>query len=497
MLGVVRSVAAVQGLLQHCGLLPAQEPRRGQVRPAPPRRRGLRACLPASVPACLPASVPACLPSCLQLAHPPARPPSLACPRRLFYLLLFCAAAVLGITLRYTGQAALQGWASVVATACAAAGSAAGSDSAGSVTACFGLQAAYRVSASLCGFFTVMLLLVAVAPVAHHGAWLLKLCFYLVLLGVSVVIPNGFFVGYAQASRFGSVVFLVIQCIIIVDFAYVLHEGLLARIEAREAEMERAGIEPGLLSNGWKVLYLAAAVILAGGSVACLGVMYPVFGTPACQLGQFFLSETLVVGAVLLIVSVLDCGGRGTPVGLLPPAVLWAYNTYLAYGALTNNPDTTCNVFVAAGSSAPASIYIGLAIVIISVSWAAYSSAGGLVRAVSGAAAHERALAGGAGVAASRSETTPVAVANRLPATPSTGAGAPKSAAAYADADDEAADGGAQQWGSGRSAAGKQPVPAAGAAAAASDADEPDALAWVFHLVMAFAGLYLAMLCTK
>ena len=36
-----------------------------------------------------------------------------------------------------------------------------------------------------------------------------------------------------------------------------------------------------------------------------------------------------------------------------------------------------------------------------------------------------------------------------------------------------------------------------GAIATTFSADEPDRLAWVFHLVMAFAGLYLAMLCTN
>lgn len=224
---------------------------------------------------------------------------------KLFYLLLFCAAAVLGIALRYTGQAALSGWASLVAEACNAAGGAAVAGGGSSVAACFGLQAAYRVSASLCGFFVVMLLLTAALPVAHHGAWLLKLALFLLLLGCSVLVPNSFFDVYAQLSRYGSIVFLVIQVVIIIDFAYVLHEALLRRIDARQRALDaNAGsFEPGALSNGWKVLYVAAAAALAIAAIACTGAMFPTFGKDGCPLPQFFLSETLVVGVILVVAS--------------------------------------------------------------------------------------------------------------------------------------------------------------------------------------------------
>lgn len=408
---------------------------------------------------------------------------------KLFYLLLFCAAAILAIALRYTGESALSGWATLVATACNAA-----TGGSGGVTACFGLQAVYRVSGSLCGFFTIMVLLTLALPVAHHGAWIIKLAAYLLLLGCSVLIPNSFFEGYAQAARFGSILFLVVQCIIIIDFAYVLHEGLLSRMEAREASMTRAGYEPGCLSNGWKVLYLTLAGSLVVGSLVALGFMFPAFATPSCQLGQFFLSETLVVGFVLLLASVLDWGG-GTAVGLMPPAVLWAYTTYLAYGALTNNPDAACNPLIATNLSAPASVYVGLAFVILSVSWAAYSSAGGLVLAVSGVAAHERAVASASAARGGAGESRPVAAAVAAATRPTSPAavGVAKDAASYDD--EEGGAGGATVWGSGRSAGGGR---GGGATAGKDDdKDEPDRLAWVFHVVMAFAGLYLAMLCTN
>ena len=105
-----------------------------------------------------------------------------------------------------------------------------------------------------------------------------------------------FWAGYSQFSRYGSIIFLLLQVrkepcefllhfraqlcdhfglfhvhvlalttqvLIIVDFAYTLHEALLARMEARDAALDAGGWEPGLCSNGWKDLY----VLLAFGSV--------------------------------------------------------------------------------------------------------------------------------------------------------------------------------------------------------------------------------------
>jgi hypothetical protein len=73
--------------------------------------------------------------------------------------------------------------------------------------------------------------------------------------------------------------------------------------------------------------------------------MYHFFG--GCALSQFFLSETLIIGVILTMASLLNSVGRG----LLPPVALFAYNTYLLYGALTNNPDVACNALAATANA--------------------------------------------------------------------------------------------------------------------------------------------------
>lgn len=112
------------------------------------------------------------------------------CPRnaktsKLAYLLIFLCSAVLGVVLRYHGEAALSGWVSIMQNVC-------------SNGACWGMQADYRISASVLAFFLFMMILTAMVPIAHNGAWLLKVMLYVLFLGISLLIPNSFFDTYAR-----------------------------------------------------------------------------------------------------------------------------------------------------------------------------------------------------------------------------------------------------------------------------------------------------------
>ena len=113
------------------------------------------------------------------------------------YVGIFLLSAVLGIVLRYEGQAALSGWATVLGVCTDAQ--------------CWGQQADYRISGAVFTFFLSLALLTAVYRPAHLGAWFVKLLYFLLLLGVTLAIPNTFWVGYSQLSRYGSVLFIIAQ----------------------------------------------------------------------------------------------------------------------------------------------------------------------------------------------------------------------------------------------------------------------------------------------
>lgn len=469
---------------------------------------------------------------------------------KLFYLLLFTFSACFAIVLRYYGSEILGGWVATIKT-CAVDGAGA--------SACFGLQASciamapsahrllltrrptcavddanplvlqavYRLSASLCGFFFLLAGLTFCVPILHHGAWLLKLLFFIVLCGISLAIPNTFFVGYAETSRYLSIGFLVLQCLLMVDLAYSIHDWLLDRIAAKEKKFVEDNFEPGVCSNLWKLLYVVLSLALLAGSVVGIGFMYKYFGQ--CPLSQFFLSETLIVGLVLLVFSVWGAESKG----MLPPCMLWAYATYLCFGSLSNNPDANCNLLASSARESQASIITGLAFAILSITYAAYSTAGGVLKAVTGAtpapapAPGTAALpsspaagtgAGGAAAAATVPATAAADVEAGVPAATAPAAaagssGAPKAdaaatgaAAAYA----EEAPAAASSSGSSGSSSGAG-VPAwdkregaassggcCGGSGASGEADAaPPRHIWLFHVVLSLAGLYLAMLATS
>lgn len=82
----------------------------------------------------------------------------------------------------------------------------------------------------------------------------------------------------------GSILFLFLQAFILVDFAYTLHEWLIARMDAADERMHGMDWEPGLLSNGWKVAYVVLSFGLLVATIAGIGGMFGVFS--ACPLNQ-------------------------------------------------------------------------------------------------------------------------------------------------------------------------------------------------------------------
>lgn len=384
---------------------------------------------------------------------------------KLVYLAIFFISAVLGIFLRYWGQDALGG-VPVIGSVC-------------TDYQCFGQQAAYRISGALFAFFLVLTVLTALFAASHLGAWLIKVLVYCGFLAVTLAIPNYFWVGYSQLARYGSVLFLLLQVFIIIDFAYSAHEWLIARMEAEDARLDAAGWEPGLLSNRWKVLYLSAAILLVSFTIAGLGVMFRYFAV--CPLHQFFLAETLILGIMFILISLMNCIGKG----LLPPCLLFAYNTYLCYGAITNNPDLSCNWAARVENENQASIITGLAIAAFSITWAAYSSA--------------RATAGVQLVTSPSTSPAPAPRETELREV-RVGGGAASSSSSSAAAPEGTPASYAKEGGSGASGSASRALDSSSRTPAVEDDDDgsaANARPWLFHLVMALGGLYLAMLLTN
>lgn len=197
---------------------------------------------------------------------------------KMTYVAVFFASACLAIFFRYWGQQTLG---EVVALASAAAPGFCAAEQ------CWGLQAAYRISFAVAVFFAFLGLLAAAVPVTHLGGWLVKLLLWAALVGVSFLPASDAMLQYAAVARGFSVLFLLVQVLIIIDLAYNAHEWLVARVDRANADFEARGFEPGLLSNCWGVLYVSLSLALILGAVASLCAMYVVFGRGTCQLQNF------------------------------------------------------------------------------------------------------------------------------------------------------------------------------------------------------------------
>jgi len=319
---------------------------------------------------------------------------------------------------------------------------------------CFGLQAVFRISFALMFYFGINMVCSFFVEGFHLGAWGLKGVIWALLILISFFIPYDFFQVYVQVARGFSLLFLVIQIIVLIDLAYKAHEVLAERFERKHAELEREYAQVGACQNQWKILYLIVVLGLITASCAVLFWLFTFVRTNHFECGRdkFFLSVTFILGVVIVLMSATRYfGSRGT----VAPAVMFAYCSWMVWSAMCSEPAEGCAPIDYDGSAKWAtatSIILALA----SLAWFAYSASSsvpGMEKAPEPAAA---------GTATSHSATSPLL-----------------DEAAH-KADSEKAD-------------------ASGAAAPASAAAAPVAHEryWVFHLVMAMGSMYMAMILSN
>lgn len=226
---------------------------------------------------------------------------------------------------------------------------------------CYGIGAVLRVSWALFLFFFIHLLFNVFGGNKYGYKidtvnWLWKILLYLSMLVVAYLIPDSFYRVYEWIARIVGGIFLVIQMILIIDFAYECNEYL--------------------LNKQWLKTILAVSTLIFATSIACCALLFIYFthqGTSGCTIENFFIGFTLAltVSVTLLSISPLagteeDGGG-----GLLPAAVITANSWWLCYSALESNP-SPC---VAVPDSSTPLIVISIIIGCVSITYAGYNVA--------------------------------------------------------------------------------------------------------------------------
>eukprot|EP00842_Homolaphlyctis_polyrhiza_P004213 jgi/Hompol1/4793/HPOL_003885-RA len=225
---------------------------------------------------------------------------------------------------------------------------------------CHGVLAVYRICLATSLFHIIMS--AAMYNVessrdwrAHiqNGYWAWKMLAWIGLVVLSFFIPNQIVMGWGTYIDMpGAALFIFVQVILLIDFAYTFSETLLSWWEANEDKR-----------------YLVLLLILTFGSyiasIAFTVIMYLWFGAQGCSLNQFYISFNLVLCVIASVLSASPQIQEANPKsGLAQASMVTIYSTYLIASALSSEPagengDLHCNPLAEVNKTQTTAIVMG------------------------------------------------------------------------------------------------------------------------------------------
>lgn len=215
---------------------------------------------------------------------------------------------------------------------------------------CAGNQGIFRFSFALAMFFltTFSLMLSPTTSSCHHSLWIFKMIYFLALIIIAFILPNEFYAVYANISRGFSAIFLLLQVILLVDFAYRWNESWVEKDQKK-----------------YYIAILAFCAFFFALSISGWILFFRWFGSENCGLEQFFIAFTIVTSLAFTLLSISGINEYGA---LLPSSILTIYNTYVLFNSLQNNPDAQCNSFLRSSNESDDTIQIVIGLFFASAS---------------------------------------------------------------------------------------------------------------------------------
>ncbi|EDV23598.1 expressed hypothetical protein [Trichoplax adhaerens] len=203
-----------------------------------------------------------------------------------------------------------------------------------------GYLAVYRVCFAFALFYLLMCVLMINVKNSRdsrssiqNGFWAVK---FLIIGGVLIgafFIPRGSFSQVWMIFGLGGAfLFIIIQLIIMVDFAHSWNESWYRKAEETDNKIWFYGL-----------LFFTVAMYCA--TITATVLFYVFFTKPdGCGLNKFFVSFNLIACIIISIIAILPKVQEVQPrSGLLQSAVISLYTTYLTWSAMSNEPDAKCN----------------------------------------------------------------------------------------------------------------------------------------------------------
>jgi hypothetical protein len=202
-------------------------------------------------------------------------------------------------------------------------------------SSCVGKNAVYRISFSLVLFYSLNAFLASklffvgdrIRLFIQHNLFFLKYPLFAGFLVFPFFIPNGFFIVYAWIALIMSGIFIIIQIVLLIDFAYDWQKRWAG------SNIEEEGFKI------WDYLLVFLSVILFIIAIGFSVANFVVFGSGgSCHLNRFIICFTIILGFFGTIASLL------LRRGIVPPAVITAFCSFMCWSALMSDPSPTCNI---------------------------------------------------------------------------------------------------------------------------------------------------------
>lgn len=230
---------------------------------------------------------------------------------------------------------------------------------------CFGAMSVYRITSIMAVFYFVHAVVSFVQikmglSRVNAKFWGLKLILLVVGIVVTMFIPNPPFMVWAWMAIAGSAVFLILQLVLLVDFAHSWSESWL---EKWNEDPDHKGWWWGL------VCAMTGLYLIAFGLTIAEGVF---FGKSGCDLNIVLIAVNCCLIMLESGISIHPSVQEANPnSGLLQSATVAAYSSYLIWSALMSQPEETgCNNLT--GGKESFSAISGALIVFISVCYSAF-----------------------------------------------------------------------------------------------------------------------------
>jgi len=199
----------------------------------------------------------------------------------------------------------------------------------------------YKLSFALSVYHAFLgLLLIGVnnsknARAQFQGGWWGIKIFLLIAMTIGFFfIPSIFYVYYGWVALFGAIAFVLIQVILLIDFAHSWSENWVAKWEGTAEEGE---------DKKW---YYLLWIITIAFYIAIIGMsvtMYILFCNAECWFNAVAISINLVLVVLISVISVLPQIQEFNPrVGLLQAGIIGVFITYMVWSSILSEPIDAC-----------------------------------------------------------------------------------------------------------------------------------------------------------